>query len=232
MQPAAELSVATADGAGGIAQAPVTVTPELVRGGSLQLDAAAVVVSVLVRLNSAAEFVGAFKAEQHAKKDDSNLSVALCCTLAAAEASESGEVLAVRGFVGGVSQAPAELPLAGLIGSVLDEGAMLATATSGDGGGQAGVLRAVGDAMAELTAAADAHPGGRVGYRRVLCCVFVLRFLLRTARAAAGNAGAGGGGGHVAAAVTSAIEGIPTDVPIAGVEGKNTRWLCDAFFFN
>ena len=97
---------------------------------------------------------------------------------------------------------------------------MLATATSGDGGGQAGVLRAVGDAMAELTAAADAHPGGRVGYRRVLCCVFVLRFLLRTARAAAGNAGAGGGrgGGHVAAAVTSAIEGIPTDVPIAGAK--------------
>ena len=62
----------------------------------------------------------------------------VCCTLAAAEASESGEVVAVRGFVGGVSQAPAELPLAGLIGSVLDEGAMLATATSGDGGGQAG----------------------------------------------------------------------------------------------
>ena len=56
----------------------VTVSPELVQGGSLQLDTSAVIVSVLVRLNEASEYVSVFKAEQHAKKDDSNLSVALC----------------------------------------------------------------------------------------------------------------------------------------------------------
>ena len=174
------------------------LTPELVHGGTLRLDASAVIVSVLVRLNEPSEYVSAFKAEQHAKKDDSNLSVALCVKV-----TPEARVVSARGFVGGVSAQPTELPLVALDGATLDESSLLSAAVAGE----AAVLRAVGDAMAELTAAGDAHRGGRVGYRRVLCCVFVLRFLLRTARAV---------GEGSDAAVTSAIKSLRTDVAIVG----------------
>ena len=94
-----------------------------------------------------------------------------------------------------------------LQGSVLDEDALLSAAVRG----QATVLREVGDTMAALTAAADEHAGGRVGYRRVLCCVFVLRFLLRIARTLTRTS-------LPSTAVTSAVEELPSDCPVNGTQ--------------
>jgi xanthine dehydrogenase/oxidase len=177
----------------------IVMQPELVQGGQLHIGPTVVVVSVLVRLSATDEHVGVFKAKQHSRKDDSNLSVAACLCVD----ERQGKIASTRAFVGGLSREPADLPLQVLIGSALNENTLLSEALMG----RSAVLTAVGNRVASLTAGGDTHPGGRIAYRRVLTCAFVLKFLLRVCR----------GLGHQGDVSTSfLLDGLPSNVPVTG----------------